>query len=126
MLWNDLGIAVGWAGWVLIAVTVLVVWGAVIAGLWTLFHFAGLADRRDRATVPDTRAAGRDHDEQAAEQAAREARIAAQLAERDENRRAREAARAARNGPGHEAARQALAEIAERARQRRYSAGGSN
>lgn len=47
------------------------------------------------------------------------ARVAAQLAERDEHRRAREAGRAALSGPGHRAAREALRDIAERARRRR-------
>ena len=48
------------------------------------------------------------------------ARITAQLAARDANHQAREAGRAALSGPGREAARQALHDIAERARRRRY------
>jgi hypothetical protein len=55
--------------------------------------------------------------------AAREHR-AQQLAERDAHRAAREAGRAALSGPGREAARQALAEIAERGRRRRRSPDG--
>jgi hypothetical protein len=56
------------------------------------------------------------------------ARITAQLAAREANRRAREAGRAALSGPGREAARQALHDIAERARRRRHDnpdAGGA-
>jgi hypothetical protein len=48
------------------------------------------------------------------------ARLAEQIAERETNLQAREAGRAALSGPGREAARQALAEIQERARRRRY------
>jgi hypothetical protein len=44
------------------------------------------------------------------------ARIAAQLAARDDHRRARDAGRAALSGPGHRAAREALRDIAQRAR----------
>ena len=47
-------------------------------------------------------------------------RIAAQLAARDANQQAREAGRAALSGPGREAARKALHDIAERARRRRH------
>jgi hypothetical protein len=48
------------------------------------------------------------------------ARIAEQAAAFEMNRQAREAGRAALSGPGREVARQALAEIQERARRRRY------
>lgn len=48
------------------------------------------------------------------------ARIAEQLASRDASRKARDAGRAALSGPGHQAARQALRDIQERARRRRY------
>jgi hypothetical protein len=48
------------------------------------------------------------------------ARTAAQLAARDDHRRARDAGRAALAGPGHQAAREALRDIRERARRRRY------
>jgi hypothetical protein len=54
------------------------------------------------------------------ERAQSRARVAEQLATRETDRAAREAGRAALSGPGHEAARQALAEIRERARRRRY------
>jgi hypothetical protein len=47
------------------------------------------------------------------------ARVAEQIAASETNRKAREAGRAALSGPGREAARQALAEIQERARRRR-------
>ena len=57
-----------------------------------------------------------------AERAERRERIAAQQAERQEQHRRRQAGRAARHGPGHRAAQQVLAEIAERTRQRRYTA----
>ena len=57
-----------------------------------------------------------------AELAERRERIAAQLAERHEQHRRRQAGRAARHGPGHQAVQQVLAEIAERSRQRRYTA----
>jgi hypothetical protein len=60
-----------------------------------------------------------------AELAAVRERIAQQRAEREANRTAREAGRAALSGPGRDAARQALAEIAERARRRRSSDGGA-
>jgi hypothetical protein len=56
--------------------------------------------------------------------AARE-RIAQQLAERETDRAAREAGRAALEGPGRDAARKALEEIAERARRRRRAPDGS-
>lgn len=49
-----------------------------------------------------------------------QARIAAQLAAREANRVAREAGREALSGPGHAAARKALADMRERARRRRY------
>ncbi len=48
------------------------------------------------------------------------ARVAAQLAARDEHARAREAGRAALSGPGHRAAREALRDIQNRSRRRRY------
>jgi hypothetical protein len=48
------------------------------------------------------------------------ARVAEQIAASETSRQAREAGRAALAGPGHEAARRALAEIQERARRRRY------
>jgi hypothetical protein len=47
-------------------------------------------------------------------------RVAEQMTARETGQHAREAGRAALSGPGHEAARQALAEIRERARRRRY------
>ena len=53
-----------------------------------------------------------------AELAAARERLAQQLAERETNRAAREVGRAALSGPGREAARRALSEIAERARRR--------
>jgi hypothetical protein len=59
-----------------------------------------------------------------AELAAARAHLAQQRAESDANRAAREAGRAALSGPGREAARRALSEIAERARRRRRSPDG--
>jgi hypothetical protein len=50
--------------------------------------------------------------------------MAQQRAEREANRAAREAGRAALSGPGRDAARQALAEVAERARRRRRAPDG--
>ena len=47
-------------------------------------------------------------------------RLAEQIAARETSHQAREAGRAALSGPGRKAARQALAEIQERARRRRY------
>jgi hypothetical protein len=67
----------------------------------------------------EDRPAALDEAREAEELAAERARVAAQLAERDANRRAQEAGRAALSGPGHQAARRALREIAERTRQRR-------
>ena len=61
-----------------------------------------------------------------AELAAVRERMAQQRAERESNRTAREAGRAALSGPGRDAARQALAEIAERARRRRRSPDGQD
>jgi hypothetical protein len=60
------------------------------------------------------------------ELAAARARVATQLAERETNRAAREAGWAALSGPGRQAARKALEEIAERARQRRRAPDGNN
>jgi hypothetical protein len=68
------------------------------------------------------------HNRPSADEVAREqeeaaqarARITAQLAARDANRRARAAGRAALSGPGREAARQALQDIRARARRRRH------
>jgi hypothetical protein len=65
------------------------------------------------------RPAAADEARERAELAAARERLAQQLAERDANRAAREAGRAALSGPGREAARQALSDIAERARRRR-------
>jgi hypothetical protein len=48
------------------------------------------------------------------------ARVAEQIAEREKNRQARQTGRAALSGSWHEAARQALAEIRDRAKRRRY------
>ncbi len=59
-----------------------------------------------------------------AELAAARERRAQQLAQRETDRAAREAGRAALDGPGHAAARQALSDIAERARRRRRSPDG--
>jgi hypothetical protein len=59
-----------------------------------------------------------------AELAAARERRAQQLAERDADRAAREAGMAALSGPGRAAARQALSDIAERARRRRRSPDG--
>jgi hypothetical protein len=73
--------------------------------------------------LPDRPAAAEEARE-LAELAAARKRLAQQLAERDANRAAREAGRAALSGPGREAARQALSEIAERARRRRRSPDG--
>jgi hypothetical protein len=70
------------------------------------------------------RPAAADEARELAELAAARTRLAQQLAERDANRAAREAGRAALSGPGREAARQALSEIAERARRRRRSPDG--
>jgi hypothetical protein len=57
--------------------------------------------------------------------AARE-RVTQQLAERETSRAAREAGRAALEGPGRDAARKALEEIAQRARRRHRAPGGSD
>ncbi|WP_235658551.1 hypothetical protein [Mycolicibacterium moriokaense] len=65
-----------------------------------------------------------DEERERAELAAVRERLAQQRAEREANRTAREAGRAALSGPGREAARQALAEIADRTRRRRRSSDG--
>jgi hypothetical protein len=70
----------------------------------------------------EDRPAAADVAREEAERAERRERIAAQLAERQEQHRHRQAGRAARHGAGHRAAQQVLAEIAERSRQRRYTA----
>jgi hypothetical protein len=59
-----------------------------------------------------------------AELAEARARVADQLAQRDAHQQAREAGRAALEGPGRDAARKALQDIAERARRRRYGRDG--
>jgi hypothetical protein len=56
-----------------------------------------------------------------AERAAARARLVAQAAELETNRRARENGRAALSGPGRAAVQEVLQQIAQRARQRRYT-----
>jgi hypothetical protein len=70
------------------------------------------------------RPAALDEARERAELAAARERVAQQLAERETSRAAREAGRAALSGPGREAARKALEQIAERARRRRHTADG--
>jgi hypothetical protein len=64
------------------------------------------------------RPAALDEARERAELAAARERVANQLAERGANRTARDAGRAALSGPGRQAVRDALSEIAERARRR--------
>jgi hypothetical protein len=70
------------------------------------------------------RPAALDEARERAELVAARERVASQLAERDASRAARDAGRAALSGPGREAARQALSDIAERARRRRRAPEG--
>jgi hypothetical protein len=70
------------------------------------------------------RPAALDEEREAAELAAARERVAQQLAEREASRAAREAGRAALEGPGRDAARKALEDIAERARRRRHPSEG--
>ena len=77
----------------------------------------------EHGNLQDRPAAADEARERAQLAAARE-RLALQLAGRDANRAAREAGRAALSGPGREAARQALSEIAERVRRRRRTPDG--
>ena len=72
---------------------------------------------------PQERPAVYEEAREAADRAAHRRRIAEQFAERERHQRAREAARAEIDGPGHRAARQVLAQIAER-RRRREGDGG--
>lgn len=72
----------------------------------------------------DERPAAYDVAREEAELAEARQRVANQLAEREDNRRARIAGRAALSGDGREAARRALSEVAERARRRRYPGPG--
>jgi hypothetical protein len=72
----------------------------------------------------DERPSALDEAREQAELATARQRRLEQLAERDANRAAREAGRAALSGPGREAARRALSEIAERARRPRPSPEG--
>jgi hypothetical protein len=72
----------------------------------------------------DERPSALDEAREQAELAAAHQRRVEQWAERDANRAAREAGRAALSGPGREAARRALSEIAERARRPRPSPEG--
>ncbi|MDQ1540089.1 MAG: hypothetical protein QOH29_815 [Actinomycetota bacterium] len=72
----------------------------------------------------DERPSALDEAREQAELAAAHQRRVEQRAERDASRAAREAGRAALSGPGREAARRALSEIAERARCRRRSPEG--
>lgn len=67
----------------------------------------------------EDRPAALDEARELAELAAARERVANQLAERQNYRQAREIGRAALSGPGRDAARKALSEIAERARRRR-------
>ncbi|BBZ15069.1 helix-turn-helix domain-containing protein [Mycobacterium branderi] len=67
----------------------------------------------------DERPAAADVARELAELAAARARVAEQIARREQAERAREAGREALNGPGHAAAREALAQIAQRAKRRR-------
>lgn len=48
-MWNDFGGCVGWTGWLVAALAMLVFWGAVIVGLWALFQIPWPADRRHRS-----------------------------------------------------------------------------
>jgi hypothetical protein len=77
---------------------------------------AMLAAHGDLDNRPSAYDVAREQEELAVERA----RVTEQAAAREANRQAREAGRAALSGPGREAARQALAEIQERARRRRY------
>ncbi|MBV9720458.1 MAG: helix-turn-helix domain-containing protein [Mycobacterium sp.] len=77
---------------------------------------AMLAAHGDLDNRPSAYEVAREHEELTH---ARE-RVAAQLAARDDHRRAREAGRAALSGPGHHAAREALRDIRARARRRRH------
>ena len=77
---------------------------------------AMLAAHGDLNNRPSAYEVAREHEELAR---ARD-RVAAQLAARDDHRQARDAGRAALSGPGHQAAREALRAIGERARRRRY------
>jgi hypothetical protein len=79
-----------------------------------------LAAHGDLENRPSADDVAREEDELAAARA----RVANQLADRDKHRQARETGCAALSGPGHDAARKVLAEIGERARQRRYPAQG--
>jgi hypothetical protein len=77
---------------------------------------AMLAAHGDLNNRPSAYDVAREQEELARERA----RVAEQIAARESNQQAREGGRAALSGPGHEAARRALAEIQERARRRRY------
>jgi hypothetical protein len=77
---------------------------------------AMLATHGDLQDRPSAYEVAREHEELAQARA----RIAAQLAARDDHRRAREAGRAALSGPGYRAAREALRDIRERVRRRRH------
>jgi hypothetical protein len=68
----------------------------------------------------DNRPAAYDEAREQEELALARARVAEQIGAREASRAAREAGRAALSGPGHEAARQAVDEIRERARRRQY------
>ncbi|WP_018604229.1 helix-turn-helix domain-containing protein [Mycobacterium sp. 155] len=74
----------------------------------------------------DERPAALDEAREAEELAAQRARIARNAAESAAHQRAREQGRAALDGPGHAAARQALAEALQRRRADRQSNGGSS
>jgi hypothetical protein len=76
---------------------------------------AMLAAHGDLQDRPAAYEVAREEDELAGHRA----RVAAQLAARDEHRRARDAGRAALSGPGYQAAREALRNIQDRARRRR-------
>lgn len=54
MWWHDgIGAAMGWGGWMLMAVVMIVFWGAVIAGLAALFGAFSTTGRPGRRVESD-------------------------------------------------------------------------
>ena len=49
MIWSDLSTGVGWTGTLLMALVMLLFWGAVIAGLSALFRIPWPQDRRKQS-----------------------------------------------------------------------------
>ena len=58
MWWNDsMGYAMGWGGWALMAVVMIVFWAVVVVGIVALFRTVRATDRPSRREGTDNRKA---------------------------------------------------------------------